>query len=311
METIKAVPPYIHPEYLNFKTAPYKAWAKLGGGIAAAHYPVRILHGWAFRYELPAIFKSKREARLRFVEPVSVSFDTFPDYARYEVVPMVWDCWPRYFEKMCRWLEKHQVRTAIFTSSQTAKRMQGRFPKMNIMYCPEAVDVSCFRAGVPLSERNIDLLEFGRSNGQLFQNAFPKSVNHVCTNQNGRYIYDNEELYEAMSQSKITVALPRSITHPELAGDVETLTQRYWESMLSGIVMVGYAPKELINLIGYNPVIELDATHTNEQVLDILSHISDYQELVDRNRTAALKYGDWTIRMKDVMDFLRQCGYEL
>ena len=311
MRMIKAVKPYIHPEYLNFKTAPYQAWVKSGGQTAEAHYPARMLHGWAFRYELPTIFRNTREVRLRFVEPVSVTFDTFPDYARYEIIPMIWDCWPCYFEKMCRWLEKHQVRTAIFTSSQTAERVQSRFSKMNIMYCPEAVDASCYQAGTPLAERSIDLLEFGRSNGQLFRSAFPKRINHVCTNQNGRYIYDNEELYEAMSQSKITVALPRSITHPKLAGDIETLTQRYWEGMLSRIVMVGYAPKELVDLIGYNPVVELDTVHATEQIQDILSHIDDYQELVNRNRTTALQYGDWSMRMKDVMNFLQQCGYEL
>lgn len=308
---VKAVEPYIHPEYLNFKRAPYAAWVKVGGQTAKAHYPVRMLHGWAFRYELPVIFRNKQEARLRFVEPVSVSFDTFPDYARYEIIPMIWDCWPRYFEKMCHWLEKHQVRTAIFTSSQTAERMQRRFPKMNIMYCPEAVDVSCYKVGTPLEERSIDLLEFGRSNGQLFHRAFPKTINHVCTYQNGGYIYNNEELYKAMSQTKITITLPRSMTHPELAGDIVTLTQRYWESMLSGMVMVGHAPKELVDLIGYNPVVELDSAHADEQILDILSHIDPYQELVNRNRAAALKYGDWTMRMKDVMNFLQQCGYEL
>lgn len=311
MKTVKAVLPYIHSGHLNFKKAPYEAWVKLGGKTAATHYPVRMLHGLAFRYELPTIFSNKREARLRFVEPVSVSFDTFPDYSRYEVIPMVWDCWPRYFEKMCHWIEKHRVRTAIFTSSQTAERMQVRFPKMNIMYCPEAIDVSCYQAGVPLAERSIDLLEFGRSNGKLFRDGFPQSVRHICTNQNGVFIYNNEELYGAMGQAKITIALPRSMTHPELAGDIETLTQRYWESMLSGMVMVGHAPKELVDLIGYNPVIELDATHGNEQILDILSHIGEYQELADRNRTAALKYGDWSVRMQQVMSFLQQCGYEL
>ena len=311
MKTIKAVKPYIHSGYLNFKTAPYEAWVKSRGQVAEAHYPARILHGWAFRYELPAIFRNTQEARLRFVEPVSVSFDTFPDYARYEIIPMIWDCWPCYFEKMCRWLEKHQVRTAIFTSSQTAERMQQRFPKMHVMYCPEAVDVSCYQAGAPFAERSIDLLEFGRSNGQLFHHVFPKTIKRVCTYQNGDYIYNNEELYEVMGQTKITVALPRSMTHPELAGDIETLTQRYWESMLSGMVMVGHAPKELVDLIGYNPVVELDSAHATEQILDILSHIDDYQELVNRNCSAALKYGDWTMRMKDVMNFLQQCGYEL
>ena len=152
MKTVKAVAPYIHPEELNFKKAPYEAWVKLGGQTAKSHYPHRLLHGLAFRYEIPTVLKNCKEARLRFVEPVSLSFDTFPDYACYEIIPFVWDCWPRYFEKMCHWMKKHQVRTAIFTSSQTAERMRQRFPEMNIMYCPEAVDSSLYHQGKSLKE---------------------------------------------------------------------------------------------------------------------------------------------------------------
>jgi hypothetical protein len=110
-------------------------------------YPWRPLHGLAYRYALPCIKQSREEAHLRFVEPVSINFDTFPDTAFYEIIPMIWDCWPCYFEKMCTWIKKHKIRTAIFTSSQTAERMRERFPDMNIMFCPEGIDVSCYKEG--------------------------------------------------------------------------------------------------------------------------------------------------------------------
>ena len=321
---VKAVAPFIHPEYLNFKTAPYEAWTKLGGQTAKVHYPWRLFHGLAFRYELPTLWKDSKEARLRFVEPVSITFDTYPDYARYELIPMVWDCWPKYFEKMCNWLQKHQIRTAIFTSSQTAEKIQKLFPFMNILYCPEAVDTSLYAEGKQLTERDIDLLEFGRhsnvyvrsarSDASLVKNANEKvntSFKYVCTKVNGKFVFTNEQLYAAMGDAKITVALPRSITQSEVAGDIETLTQRYWENMLSRIVMVGHAPKELVDLIGYNPVIELDMENHSDQIHDILSNISGYQELVDKNRETALRLGDWTLRMKQAMEWLRKCGYEV
>lgn len=312
MKTVKAVAPYIHPEELNFKKAPYEAWVKLGGQTAKSHYPHRLLHGLAFRYEIPTILKNSKEARLRFVEPVSLSFDTFPDYACYEIIPFVWDCWPRYFEKMCHWMKKHQVRTAIFTSSQTAERMRQRFPETNIMYCPEAVDSSCYKQGKLLKERRIDLLEFGRGSGIDFnenQNG-NKKFQYVCTKVNGKFTYTNKQLYEAMGDAKVTIALPRSITQPEVAGDIETLTQRYWECMLSRMVMVGQAPKELTELIGYNPVIEIDKEHFTEQILNILTYIDDYQKLVDKNHEVALRYGDWSVRMREVINWLQECGYK-
>ena len=312
---VKAVAPYIHPEFLNFKTAPYEAWVKCGGQDAKFHYPARPFHRLAFEYELPTLWKSKKEIRLRFVEAISINFDTFPDYTRYEIIPFVWDCWPKYFEKMCCWLQRHQVRTAIFTSSQTAKRIKARFPMMNIMYCPEAVDTSLYTEGMELKDRQIDLLEFGR-NANLSINLKDnenqnRSFRYVCTKVNGKFIFSNEQLYEAMGDARITITLPRSCTEPELAGDIETLTQRYWECMLSRMVMLGHAPQELIDLIGYNPVIKIDKEHVKEQILDILAHIEDYQALVDKNRETALSIGSWEIRMKQVMDWLKEVGYEV
>ena len=303
---IKAVPPYIHPGFLNFKLAPFEAWKRLGGDVAKSHYPPKCLHGAAFRWELPTLWKSKKEVRLRFVEPVSLLFDTFPDYARYEVVPMFWDCWPCYFEKTCEWLRKHQVRTAIFSSRMTAERMQERFPEMRIIWCPEAVDGDVYQNGKLLKDRTIDLLEFGRSNEKVLS-TWALSLNHVCTKQNGKFIDTNEQLYQAMGDAKVTIALPRSMTQPEMAGDIETLTQRYWECMFSRMLMVGHAPQELVVFIGYNPVIELREDISAEALIrDVLEHIDDYQELVDKNRETAERLGSWNVRMKWLMEELTE-----
>ena len=311
MKRVKAIPPYLHPEYLNFKMSAYQAWRKVGGQVAKAHYPFRALHGLFFRYEFPTIWKGRKEARLRFVEPISLSFDTFPDYARYEIIPFMWDCWPCYFERVCTWFKKHKVRTAIFTSSQTANQMRKCFPEMNIMHCPEGINISNYIEGKPLVKREIDLLEFGRSNDKVVKITLPESRKHVCTKVGGSYVFTNEQLYAVMGDAKVTIALPRNITEPQKAGDIETLTQRYWENMLSRIVMVGHAPKELVELIGYNPVVEMDCKNPCKQILDILDHIDRFQELVDRNRAIALQKSDWTSRMKQVMDFLKDCGYKV
>jgi hypothetical protein len=179
------------------------------------------------------------------------------------------------------------------------------------MWCAEAVDASLYKEGRALVERGIDLLEFGRSNENVFKVALPETIKHVCTKVNDEFLYTNEQLYDAMGDAKVTITLPRSMTQPEIAGDIETLTQRYWECMLSRMVMLGHAPKELVDLIGYNPVVELDVEHIVEQVQEILAHIEDYQPLVDKNRKTALKKGDWSVRMQEVMKWLKDCGYEV
>ena len=311
---LRAVAPYIHPEYLNFKTAPYEAWVVNGGQVAKGHYPWRPFHGVVFRHELPLLGQNNDEARLRFVEPVSLLFDTFPDYARYEIVPMFWDCWPGYSDMVCQWLRRHGVRTAIFSSRQTAELFMGRFPDMHVVWCPEAADASCYDKGKALADREIDLLEFGRSNEKVIQaKVFEKArvagraIRHVCTRQKDKFIYTNEQLYRAMGDAKVTITLPRSMTDPATAGNIETLTQRYWECMFSRMVMVGHAPQELVDFIGYNPVVEMrDDMTAAEQIVDVLEHIADYQDLVDKNLDTAQRLGSWNVRMRWLMDELKQ-----
>lgn len=75
--------------------------------------------------------------------------------------------------------------------------------------------------------------------------------------------------------------------------------------------MVGRAPKELIDLIGYNPVIDWDGNDASPLVTDILNNIEAYQELVDRNCEIARKMAPWEIRMKCVMEYLKKKGYDV
>lgn len=305
MKKVKAVAPYIHPGHLNFKFSAYQGLCNFCICVAKPYYPWRLFHGWAFRYELPNFrFIDSKCAMLMFVEPISISFDTFPYYATHEVIPFIWDCWPCYYDKMERWFKRHMTRTAIFTSRMEMEEMKRRCPEVNMLWCPEAVDEKSYKEGKQLKDRNINLLEFGRSNERVLGKLSIDS--HVCTYVDGMFIYSNEKLYEAMGDAKVTICLPKSMTHPDVAQGIETLTQRYWEAMLSRMVIIGHAPKELIDICGYNPVLELpgDRDAINSMILDIIKNIDKYQELVDRNRSVALEKGLWTIRMKNVAEWL-------
>jgi hypothetical protein len=307
MKQVFAVAPYNHG--INFKMQVYNAWVKMGGKTMPAHYPWRAFHKFAYNYELPTFHKSDKIAQLRFVEPISLSFDTFPDYARYEIIPMIWDCWPMHFERVCHWLSKHNVKCAIFTSSQTSERMKKRFPELNILTITEGINTSLYSGGDILQNRKIDLMEYGRGNDRFFKIILPNSFKHLKSIKEQHLFKTNEEFYKALGETKITFSFPRNMTSPQEAGDVETLTQRYWECMLSRIIMIGKAPKELISLIGYNPVIDVDFINPNEQVVSILNNIQNYQLLVDKNREIALRYADWTQRIKVIIEWLKSIGY--
>ena len=66
-----------------------------------------------------------------------------------------------------------------------------------------------------------------------------------------------------------------------------------------------HAPQELVDFIGYNPVIELrDDISAEELIADVLENIEIYQSLVDKNRETAEKLGSWKVRMKWLMNEL-------
>lgn len=306
MKSIKAVNPYIYPGRMNFKDKPFEVWRKSGGGTVKGSYP-RFLHKLMFNFDMPTLWHG--EARLCFVQPVSLYFDTFFAGINHEIIPFVWDCWPCYFDKMERWLKRHKVKTAIFTSRQEMDEMRMRIPEINYLWCPEAIDAENYHAGEPLVDRSIDILEFGRSNEKIFgcntlQKEGGRKLKHVATKVGNKFLYTNEQLHEAMQDAKVTICLPRSMTDPDTAENVETLTQRYWEAMLSRMVIIGHAPQELIDVCGYNPVIELEMLTKHGGLAGIINNISKYQEFVDRNRVIALERGDWTDRMLMVSDWL-------
>lgn len=313
MKRVIAIEPYQYKQGSNFKIRPFYAWDKNGGETGRSHYPPLRIHGLVYHFELPTLWHNRQKTFLRFAQAQSLCFDTFPEYAFYETIPLIWDCWPIYFEKTCNWLEKHHVRTAIFTSSQIAERMRQRFPKMNILTITEGVSTESFDKGQNLPSRAISLFEMGSVRRGYFRKKYPDEYKKLHNKPDSWGNSGQKDLARLLQNSRLTVIFPRSITEPETAQGIETLTQRYWECMLSRILMVGHGPKELTDLVGYNPVIELDMENDLQQIEGILADISNpiYQELVDRNRETALKMGSWDIRMKQVMEWLRGLGYEV
>lgn len=308
---VKAVKPFIYENNSNFKLAVYQKWEECGGKVSHLRPLEKYYKRLSYHLNLPTLWQSGKEARLRFVEGASLRFDTFPDYLDYEVIPVIWDCWPRYVDKMARWFHKHHVRTAFFTSSQTAERMRELCLNVNIFHLPEAIETELYHAGKALAKRSVDYLEFGRCSMILDSSQFDSRIKVLSSKNEYNGLTTREQLINALADSRITLAMTRLDNQPEIAEGIDTLTQRYWECMLSGVVILGRAPQELIDIVGYDPVVRLDKDNANTQILDILGHIEDYQELVDKNRETALKYGDWKLRIKQMMEKLRELGYEV
>lgn len=311
MKQVVAVAPYEYNDCCNFKSYPYHAWIKVGGKTAKAHYPYKFMHGLAYNYSLPCLSKNKDEARIRFISGYSIFFDTFPDYSLYEIIPIIWDCWPKNVPFVEKFFQKFDVKTAIFTSSQTAALFKSKFPKMNILTITEGVNIELYNKGKELKERGIDVLEVGRGWVHFFKTPLIDKINHVKTGNMKRFFKTDEDFRKGLADTKVTINVPRCDVDKKTAGDIETLTQRYWECMLSRVVMVGRAPKELTELIGYNPVVNWNGEDASPVVNGILTHIEDYQQIVDRNYETAKRFAPWTIRIKLIMQYLENKGYKI
>ena len=133
-KTIRVKKPYIYLNNSNFKLAPWEECVK-AGLLSTGNRPLeKYYESLAYHLHLPTLHTNKKEVRLCFCEGVSLSFDTFPDYLFYEIIPVIWDCWPRFWSSMELFFKKHNVKTAFFTSSQTANHFRHLFPERNVFH---------------------------------------------------------------------------------------------------------------------------------------------------------------------------------
>ena len=218
----------------------------------------------------------------------------------HEIIPVMWDLWPGNYDAFVRFVRNNKVKTAFCTASQSVLEMKDRCPGLNIHWLPEGVDVAAYPCGDRLLARPNDLLCYGRCVPNI-----DEALKSIVAARGYKYVQNVgttiEELSDALRLAKVSICYPLSDTNPAKARGVETLTLRYWEAMLSGTLIVGRAPKELIEICGYNPVIE-----PGEDMIGVLTHVLSnvdaYQELADKNRRTAEIRGSWATRMNKLVE---------
>lgn len=235
----------------------------------------------------------------------------FPFAYNHKIIPILWDTWPKYWKRIISSFIRHNIDIAFFTQRITAEEISKYLPTVKCIYLPEALNPTGYMPGKNLIDREIDVLEMGR----IFKNYHSvivdglRSHTHLFQMDSHLLFKTFKDLTNGLANAKITICFPRSITNPEQAGGIETLTQRYWECMFSRSLMLGHAPKDLIDILGYNPVIEVDWTNTKNQILNILENIGEYQHLVNKNFEQAKLKGTWESRIKIISYYLSQSTY--
>ena len=294
----------------NFKLAPYYAWVNSGGKVTSTHYGWRKMRS-LLRLIEPFIPRDNSKAILCFAEPPTLDIDAFPWWGCREIIPVLWDCWPKYWNVLDKWFRCHHVKSVVFTSSQVANEFRRRFPQMNVLTITEGIETKIYHGEKKLQERKVDFLQYGRVTALYDKLNFGDDINFVSSHNEESLLHTREDLITMLSESKIVLAVPRCDMQPDVAQGIETLTQRYWECMLSGGVTLGRAPKELIDLIGYDPVVQIDNGNVENQIRDMVAHIDEYQPLVDRNKRVAQQQADWIIRIKQIKAWLIDNNYAI
>lgn len=298
----------------------------LGRAMAHLGVPVcRVQHSWAVRT------LGRGAGRLGLIRNVVrlpgrsylIGFG-WPNDGRYfpmgywrEFIPWVCDCWPRDYAKWERLLRRNRTRLAFFSARGSTAHFRERLPRMQSEWLPEACDTAEYEALRPLAARRIGVLEIGRKLA-AFHNAVSSGlaasgVRHVFSHaaSGARLFPDQAALHAALADSVISVCFPRSVTHPDLAGGLETVTLRYFESIASGCVVLGRCPGELHELFGFNPVVEADLSDPVGQVREVLARLEEHQPMVERNLRRMHEVGTWAVRARAMLKVLGARGFAL
>ena len=234
----------------------------------------------------------------------------FPHFfAKGQKAVYMFDAWPAYYNSIIRFTHDFHIDFLFVSSKQSAETINKLIGKNNVFWIPEGVDSDEYKF-YPTPEKNIDILSFGR-NYQLFHEKIAdtllsQKINYKFSVEGKIAFADRESFIDGLARTKISVCFPTSITHSERAGEIETMTNRYLQSMASKCLVLGKAPEEMIVLFGYNPVVEVDMNNPDKQVIDILANFEKYTELIEKNFETVVKYHTWRNRWESVSTIISE-----
>lgn len=228
-----------------------------------------------------------------------------------EVVPFCWDVWPSDYPVWEELLSRLTPRSVFMTSRQSAEHFAIVLGETQVKHLSEATNVAAYDASLPLDRRHIDVLELGRRHEVWHAQAKPalskRKRSHLFERTRGELVFQgSDSMRRGLASAAVSVCFPSAATHPERAGGVSTATHRYFESMASGCLMVGSAPPELVDLVGYNPVVEADLDNAGNQILEILDCLPEWQPLVDANLRVVCERGTWSSRASAIRSVLNE-----
>ena len=74
--------------------------------------------------------------------------------------------------------------------------------------------------------------------------------------------------------------------------------------MVSKCLVVGHAPREMVDLFGYDPVVEADMDNPAEQLVSVLDNFEAYIPLIEMNYRSIVEDHTWTKRWQVIASTL-------
>lgn len=231
----------------------------------------------------------------------------FPDAFWCEIIPWCFDTWGQDWAIWEALFKRHRVRLAFFTARAAAEHFAKVVPGLKTHWLPEAQELGLLKPEKKLTERSVHVFEMGRK-----MKAVHDAIREPLKAAGKKHLYDEpgkhatavptmDVLYQTMGDSAIVMCFPKSMTSPEGSGGVETLTQRYLETMGSRSLVVGFCPQELKDFFGFNPVVDLSTTDPAKHMLEILGSLDQYQSLVDKAYARVQEIGGFDGRAAEML----------
>ncbi|GHB59251.1 glycosyltransferase [Persicitalea jodogahamensis] len=214
------------------------------------------------------------------------------------------DIWPQFFGVMEKFLKKSGITHVFVSSSVLAEKLKSKGYD-NVSWIPEGVNSESYRY-LAYENKDIDVLELGRKH-QTIHEKIKNHLNlhgrkHIYEKIKGKIIFsDQGKMIQGMARSKISICFPKSETHPQLAGPISTMTNRYLQSMASKCLVVGTMPEEMKQLFGYEPVVTLDQKDPALHLENILINYSSYFPLIEKNYKAIVEQHTWENRWHQML----------
>jgi hypothetical protein len=228
---------------------------------------------------------------------------------RYEnVYAYFFDIWPNFFDEMELFLKNIPV-SQVFLSSANAVNYFRNKGFLNLTWIPEGVSSKSYMYS-SYKNKDIDVLELGRKHKHIHNTIAEilrtEHKTHLFEKKPGEIIFSTtEEFVSGMARSKISLCFPKNETHPDVAGSISTMTNRYLQSMASKCLVVGSAPQEMIQLFGYNPVIQINFSDPARHLLEILDTYEDYHSLIEKNYQNVIRNHTWESRWKSILETIK------